>query len=245
MSRYPTWDLTAGASSLNARREEIITLVRAGESVTEISRRFGTRNTNVARWLKANGEYDRLVKCQLDDCSAQFLFRPGKLYCCRTHTKRADARNQYAKPENALKNLARNAVRSAVRSGSLARPALCDRCGEQPKRGCDGRTLLQADHYAGYEPKYQLTVQWLCHDCDREIETLRKGRDDRRICVGERVGAWDVLEDNPATRRSVAKLRCRCACGTETLVNERHLLNRQSLKCVTCRQAETRRDDVH
>lgn len=246
MPRNPTWNLSAGASVLNEHHDELIALFRGGASTAELSRTFGTGATNIQKWLKAHGEYHRKVKCGLDECAVEFDFRPGKLYCCRLHTKRADTRNQAAKPENADKIKARNALNSALRSGALKRPDACERCGDAPSRGRDGRTLLQADHYAGYAPGSWLVVQWLCHDCDREVEMLRKGRDDSRIRAGEKIGKWAVLDESPGTRRSVARLLCRCDCGMETHVLERSLRERKSLGCPTCARKESRSvDETH
>jgi hypothetical protein len=243
MPRDPSrWSTAPGASSLNASREEIIALFREGTSTAEISRRYGTGDTNVQRWLKAQGEYDRVVKCALEECAVEFPFRVGKFYCCRLHTKRADARNQSIKPENRLKIQARNRLNSALRSGIVERPSVCQRCGETPQQGKDSRTLLHADHYMGYEPDHRLTIQWICHDCDRDIEMLRKGRDDNRIQADERIGKWTVLAVDAESRRSVAKLRCRCVCGHESRVMERDLVARRSLGCVKCRQEASRGD---
>jgi len=244
MSRSPDrWDTAAGESLLNDYEDEVVERFRAGESLKSLEERFGTRNTNVRRWLVAHGEYDRSVVCGIPECDVEFPVRPGKLYCCRLHTKRADARNQYAKPSNKQKNIARNRVSKALQTGKLERPPLCERCNEIPGEGIDGRSLLQADHYMGYSQKHYLTIQWLCHDCDRELEMERKGRDDSRVRVGEKIGQWQVLDDRPGTRRSVAKLVCKCECGNESAVLERMLRSRRSLKCADCSHADRRRDD--
>ena len=244
MPRSPDrWNTAACESLLNEHEDEVIKLFRDGESLASLGKRFGTRNTNVRKWLVLHGEYDRSVVCGLPECDVEFPVRPGKIYCCPLHTRRAVARNQYAKPSNKQKNIARNRISKALQRGKIIRPSLCERCNEAPGRGRDGRSLLQADHYAGYAPEHYLTIQWLCHDCDREMEMERNGRDDSRVEVGEKIGKWQVLEDRPGTRRSVAKLLCRCECGNEGLVLERMLRSRRSLKCSDCSHADRRTDD--
>ena len=54
-------------------------------------------------------------------------------------------------------------VRRALERGDLVRPDLCDECRQPPRRGRDGRSLIQGHHYLGY--KQPLSVRWLCVLC--------------------------------------------------------------------------------
>lgn len=54
-------------------------------------------------------------------------------------------------------------VRSALSAGVLVRPSHCEECGIQDPKRSDGRSAIQAHHYAGYDQP--LTVKWLCPAC--------------------------------------------------------------------------------
>jgi hypothetical protein len=61
--------------------------------------------------------------------------------------------------------LARRQVRTAIERGLLSRPEHCQSCRILVSRARDGRFLIQAHHYAGYENP--LTVSWLCPICHK------------------------------------------------------------------------------
>jgi hypothetical protein len=60
---------------------------------------------------------------------------------------------------------ARRQVRRAIERGLLSRPDHCQSCRTIVPRARDGRFLIQAHHYAGYENP--LTVSWLCPICHK------------------------------------------------------------------------------
>ena len=64
--------------------------------------------------------------------------------------------------ENAEKHKAHTAVGTAVRSGRLIKPIKCSICGN------GGR--IEAHHWKGYDEKYWLDVQWVCHLCHESID---------------------------------------------------------------------------
>lgn len=173
MPRDPRqWDLTKGASKLHAHREEVLDLFRGGLALKKIGARYGMVATGVQRWLKAEGEYDRIVECLLLECSEEFPFRPRKLYCTNLHARRANARDRYDKDRP--KNRARSETTKAIYSGQLVRPEVCERCEVRPGYGKDGRTLIRADHHHGYDEEHYLDIWWLCSRCDHDVEKLRK-----------------------------------------------------------------------
>lgn len=76
-------------------------------------------------------------------------------------------------PQNQFKERARSAVNTAVARGEIVPPESCCRCGKQPGKARDGRRLIRADHYMGYEQQHWLTVQWICCTCDGIITRER------------------------------------------------------------------------
>jgi len=166
------WDLTLGASRFNAHEEEVLDLFREGESLAKIAKRFGMVASAVRNWLQGKGEYDRVVKCLLPECDITYSFRPRKLYCTNLHARRANARVCYWKSID--KNKARGFVHRAIASGKIERPKGCERCGCEPSRGKDGRSLIKADHHHGYDVLHHLDVWWICSNCDHEVEKLRR-----------------------------------------------------------------------
>lgn len=73
-------------------------------------------------------------------------------------------RANYAR--NQAQKLARRAVHFAIKSGRLVRPDCCELCGVDPGRDPLGRSLLRADHHAGYSREHRLTVRFVCPACD-------------------------------------------------------------------------------
>lgn len=64
---------------------------------------------------------------------------------------------------------ARRTLQAAVKSGAIARPDTCERCGAKPQ----ARREIQA-HHADYSKP--LEVSWLCRDChQKHHKTLRTG----------------------------------------------------------------------
>lgn len=82
------------------------------------------------------------------------------------------AKRRYAKVEQQAKRRARNAVSNEIRSGRLIPPNLCEECNTDPGRGSDGRRLIRADHYLGYDEQHWLDVRWLCIHCDGKKERI-------------------------------------------------------------------------
>jgi hypothetical protein len=68
-----------------------------------------------------------------------------------------------SRDELILRYRAHGAVRRAVKRGQLKRPAACERCGVVPIPSSDGRAVIHAHHYLGYD--HPLCVQWLCPNC--------------------------------------------------------------------------------
>lgn len=169
------WDTRKGASGLNEHADEVLGLFRDGVALARIGARFGFVATAVQNWLKARGEYEREVECELPECGVRFPFRPQKRYCSRLHVRRANARARNARPQEKLKNAARNKLRKAVYEGRIVRPTACERCGSEPGFGADGRNRVQADHHHGYDDECALDVWWICVPCDAEVERLRRG----------------------------------------------------------------------
>ena len=129
MARDPSkWDVSKGASKLNNVRDDVISAFRSGLALHKIGKLYDMSTNGVRKWLVSQGEYDREVKCALLECDIKFKFSPKKLYCCRKHTKRADARNQSQKKSNRSKIRARSAVTRALRDGKIVRPDKCSRC---------------------------------------------------------------------------------------------------------------------
>lgn len=168
--RPRTWS-TRG-SELDARRDEVISAFHAGDSLAAIGARVGFRASGVQNWLRAQGEYDREVKCKLPECDAKFPFRPGKDYCTNFHARRGNARDRL--PKDGPKNRIRSRVSREIARGHLVRPSACERCGATPPSAKDGRPNIHADHHHGYGEAHELDVWWICSTCDAEIEKLRR-----------------------------------------------------------------------
>jgi hypothetical protein len=79
-------------------------------------------------------------------------------------------------PEGKQKDRARRAVNQAIKNGKLVRPDSCQLCTRNPGLGSDGRFLVRADHYLGYEHEHWLDVQWVCPECDGALEIERRGQ---------------------------------------------------------------------
>jgi hypothetical protein len=81
----------------------------------------------------------------------------------------------YRKREHAqLRARARVAVQHAIARGDLVRPSICEDCGSTPGRAADGRSLIRADHFMGYDKTNYLNVQWVCTTCDGSRERERR-----------------------------------------------------------------------
>ncbi len=174
MPRDPRlWDLTKGASKLNAHRDEVLSLYWNRVSLAAIGARFGMAASGVLKWIRENGGNDRVVICELPECEQTFPFNLRQRYCSRLHVRRANARARNQRPEERQKNRARGKLHQAVYSGRVERPLHCERCGERPESAADGRSLVQADHHRGYDDAHALDVWWICKVCDVEVEKLR------------------------------------------------------------------------
>lgn len=78
----------------------------------------------------------------------------------------------------AYKMRSRDAVRRALDRGKIARPTLCEKCGCNPGHARDGRRLLHAHHYQGYDKP--LIVQWLCPACHARDDVKASGENSGR-----------------------------------------------------------------
>lgn len=75
--------------------------------------------------------------------------------------KAVETRRQAA---HSLERKARSAISNALRLGKIAKPELCDMCGEKAK--------LEAHHWHGYDRAHWLDVQWLCHEDHLMVELI-------------------------------------------------------------------------
>lgn len=62
---------------------------------------------------------------------------------------------------------AQTLVRHAVAAGTLVKPLDCSECGVHDPRGKDGRSIIHAHHYNGYDKPFD--IQWLCAHCHRKV----------------------------------------------------------------------------
>lgn len=62
---------------------------------------------------------------------------------------------------------AQNAVKWALKKGELTRPESCEKCGDKPSPGKDGRSRIQG-HHESYERSKWLDVVWLCAKCHKK-----------------------------------------------------------------------------
>jgi hypothetical protein len=74
-------------------------------------------------------------------------------------------------PRDPERKRARNAVTHAVRSGRMSKASLlpCTDCGHS---GTDRRH--EYDHYLGYAPEHQLSVEAVCTTCHADRERVRR-----------------------------------------------------------------------
>ncbi|WP_448120505.1 hypothetical protein [Pseudomonas veronii] len=86
------------------------------------------------------------------------------------------------KVRDPLKTRAHGKVRDAILSGNLVRPSICEKCGDEPGAGVDGRSLIQGHHHKGYDRP--LDVEWLCARCHR-METPFNPRRGDAVKVGK------------------------------------------------------------
>jgi len=63
--------------------------------------------------------------------------------------------------------------------------------------------------------------------------------------TGKRFGHWIVIDRAGNTRRGEATWRCRCDCGTERAVRDRHLRNGESTNCRCIRKHGAARNGRH
>lgn len=82
----------------------------------------------------------------------------------------------HATPDGRMKGMARTAVAQAVHCGVLAKPDHCGLCGRPERFGRDGRSLLYADHWHGYDRNHWLDVRWICSTCDHRHGSSGKQR---------------------------------------------------------------------
>lgn len=76
-------------------------------------------------------------------------------------TPEARAWRRTWKQMNPEKAKAYSALHTALRSGQIAKPKSCQKC------GATGR--ISGHHHKGYSPEHQLDVEWLCYKCHNNI----------------------------------------------------------------------------
>lgn len=98
-------------------------------------------------------------------------------------------------------------VRAALVRGDLVRPDQCSCCGLAPRRGRDGRSLIQAHHHAGYDRP--LDVQWLCVDCHAKETPTRPGELNKNAKLSDQqvreIREWTGFVGAIAKRHGITK----------------------------------------
>lgn len=83
--------------------------------------------------------------------------------------RNTDKYREYARTRYHLmdenKRKARYTILNAIRDGKIIRPNNCERCGIEDW-GVK-RTMIEANHYLGYEPENWLKVEWICTNCHK------------------------------------------------------------------------------
>lgn len=105
------------------------------------------------KYIKYRKEYDRSEK--------------GKEKYRRYRSKmkyKIHANKRYSEMNINVKK-ARYYIHNAIRDKRIIRPDYCEMCGK--KDWGEKRSMIEAHHYLGYEPKNWLSVQWLCTDCHK------------------------------------------------------------------------------
>ena len=85
-----------------------------------------------------------------------------------------------------IKQSARAAVNVAIKNGTLVRPLACSKCGIIDNISLDGRAVIHAHHYKGYE--FPLDVEWLCVKCHFKIDKRKSGEENGRAKL-----TWDEV----------------------------------------------------
>jgi len=67
------------------------------------------------------------------------------------------------KHDQLIRDRARAAVKRALARGQITRPSSCPRCNSPERFGNDGRSLMHAHHFLGYN--HPLEIEWLCITC--------------------------------------------------------------------------------
>lgn len=87
-------------------------------------------------------------------------------------------------PDNSpAKRNAYRKVHAALKSGILVRPESCQICGAIPRKGKDGRSLIQGHHHKGYE--FPLDVQWMCVSCHSDHTPRAVGESNPRAKLSD------------------------------------------------------------
>lgn len=76
-------------------------------------------------------------------------------------------------PERRRKDNIRRAVNKAIKQGKIIPPKYCEICGKDPGLRPNGRRMLRADHYLGYDKEHTFDIQWVCPSCDGKLEIER------------------------------------------------------------------------
>lgn len=84
--------------------------------------------------------------------------------------RRHAAKYRFQYPE---KEWAKSAVRKALKEGKLERPISCEKCGQSPPAGRDGRSSIHAHHDDYKQP---LSINWLCIMCHQTEHRAAKDK---------------------------------------------------------------------
>jgi hypothetical protein len=104
--------------------------------------------------------YERHSYCK--ECTAEmhresYKMNPSKF---KDSVKRWESKN----PE---KRKAHSAINRALRLGKIIRPRVCEICKmEKPD--------IVAHHWHGYDEEHYLDVQWMCHQCHKDIDLIKQ-----------------------------------------------------------------------
>jgi hypothetical protein len=92
----------------------------------------------------------------------------------RSNAEKVRGKQQAYRLANPQVHLAQLAVERAIKRGQLVPPAVCSACLNPTSPASDGHRTIQAHHYLGYAPNYQLDVVWLCCRCHKQAERAKK-----------------------------------------------------------------------
>jgi|SRR5665213_136538 len=74
---------------------------------------------------------------------------------------------------------AMNQVARAIKEGELARPNICDNCGDADWWRLQGKTVRISAHHTDY--RKPLDVEWLCDPCHRAADKERRQKEQKDV----------------------------------------------------------------